>query len=66
MDTLKVKVNGREREVSGVQPHTTVLNWLRDQGLTGCKEGCAEGECGACAVLILRPDAPGLCTVIRY
>ncbi|MFC3863165.1 xanthine dehydrogenase small subunit [Deinococcus antarcticus] len=59
MDTLKVKVNGREREVSGVQPHTTVLNWLRDQGLTGCKEGCAEGECGACAVLVARSNQEG-------
>ncbi|WP_135230341.1 xanthine dehydrogenase small subunit [Deinococcus fonticola] len=56
MDTLKVNVNGQPREVLGAQPHTTLLNWLRDQGLTGAKEGCAEGECGACAVLVARPD----------
>lgn len=48
-------VNGRTMTVD-VSPHVRLLDYLRQQGLTGAKEGCAEGECGACAVLVARPD----------
>ena len=51
-----VTVNGQQRAVGTIEPHVTALDWLRGQGLTGAKEGCAEGECGACAVLIARPE----------
>ncbi len=60
MQTPAVTVNGRSVPLAGAGPHATALDWLRGLGLTGAKEGCAEGECGACAVLVARPgtDTP--------
>jgi xanthine dehydrogenase small subunit len=51
-------VNGRALQIdeTRLDPHTTVLDFLRDRGLVGTKEGCAEGECGACAVALVRED----------
>jgi xanthine dehydrogenase small subunit len=59
IDVATVTVNGVPLAVGGVTPHTTALDFLRDRGLTGAKEGCAEGECGACCVLVARPPADG-------
>ena len=55
----RLVVNGRTRELGEVGGHVTLLEWLRASGLTGAKEGCAEGECGACAVLVAREEVGG-------
>lgn len=55
MTEARITVNGKETPISPAAPHTTVLDFLRERGLTGTKEGCAEGECGACSVLVARP-----------
>src|SRR6478609_93715 len=55
MEEPDVTVNGEARALEGAAPPVTALDWLRSIGLTGAKEGCAEGECGACAVLLARP-----------
>ena len=67
MDGPGVTVNGRRLALDGIPVHTTLLDFVRDAGLTGCKEGCAEGECGACAVLVARPGvaAPAEWTAVN-
>jgi aerobic carbon-monoxide dehydrogenase small subunit len=49
---MRFTLNGAPRE-SGAHPMTRLLDVLREEcGLTGTKEGCGEGECGACTVLV--------------
>ncbi|RNI24436.1 xanthine dehydrogenase small subunit [Flexivirga caeni] len=55
---LDVTVNGQLHTFAD-EIHTNLLDWLRSEGFTGAKEGCAEGECGACSVLVARPDGEG-------
>lgn len=56
MGSFSITVNGQQHVDTDVPVYLNLLDWLRNLGLTGAKEGCAEGECGACAVLIARPD----------
>ena len=58
---LTLDVNGRHHHVQ-VPPMKRLLDVLRqDCGLTGTKEGCGEGECGACSVLI---DGKSVCSCL--
>lgn len=64
--SIRFLLNGEVMSVSDVAPTTTVLNYLREEvGCKGTKEGCAEGDCGACTVVLaeLNNDEPQLKSV---
>ncbi len=51
--TITFHLNGEQVSLPDSDPTTTLLDWLRDdRGLTGTKEGCNEGDCGACTVMV--------------
>ncbi|MDW4549539.1 xanthine dehydrogenase small subunit [Defluviimonas sp. D31] len=53
MTDIAFLLNGTPVTVTGERPTRTLLDWLRErQGLTGTKEGCNEGDCGACTVMV--------------
>jgi xanthine dehydrogenase small subunit len=54
-DALRFRFRGSEVLLRQFSPRATVLDWLReDMGAKGTKEGCAEGDCGACTVVLAR------------
>jgi xanthine dehydrogenase molybdopterin binding subunit/xanthine dehydrogenase small subunit len=58
-NALEFTLNGQAVRLTGVDPNTPLLDWLRASGRTGSKEGCAEGDCGACSVAMIDADADG-------
>ncbi|UWQ59315.1 xanthine dehydrogenase small subunit [Leisingera caerulea] len=50
---LTFRLNGETVRITDASPSVTLLDWLREEkGLTGTKEGCNEGDCGACTVMV--------------
>lgn len=61
---ISLQVNGRDRE-DAVAENRLLVDYLRDQlGLTGTKQGCDGGECGACTVLINGQPRLACCTLV--
>jgi len=54
---FSITINGRPVWIQGVAPTTTLLDYLRTHGSTGSKQGCAEGDCGACTVALVEHGA---------
>jgi xanthine dehydrogenase small subunit len=60
-ERVRFLLNGNLVEVDGISPHTTLLEYLRECAhLTGTKEGCAEGDCGACTVILTDASGDGV------
>jgi xanthine dehydrogenase small subunit len=65
LDHVLIWVNGRRHEVRGRDAFLSLSDYLRRRlGLVGTKIVCSEGDCGACSVLIGRPNAEG--TSLKY
>jgi len=65
-DRVRFILDGEVVELTGLDPTRTVLQFLReDRGRVGTKEGCAEGDCGACTVVVVAPDARGDSLTVR-
>lgn len=56
---LTVTINGETVQIQAIAPTTTLLEYLRQSGRVGTKEGCGDGDCGACTVALIGQGADG-------
>lgn len=59
MNIPSFTLNGQTVSLADQDPQESLLRWLRRQQQTGTKEGCGDGDCGACTVALLEPGADG-------
>ncbi|MBK7143843.1 MAG: FAD binding domain-containing protein [Xanthomonadales bacterium] len=52
-------LNGAPVDLAGAEPTQSLLRWLHARRMTGTKEGCGDGDCGACTVAMVETDAAG-------
>ena len=63
---IEFYLNGEHQKLESADPNLSILDWLRiNRRLTGTKEGCASGDCGACTVALGTPD-PTQSGQLRY
>ena len=53
------RLNGETIPLDSVDPRQSLLRWLQQRRLSGSKEGCGDGDCGACTVALVDVDAAG-------
>jgi len=61
-NVFEFTLNGDPIRLENCSPNLTLLEWLRARRLTGAKEGCAEGDCGACSIAMAERDYLGRIT----
>ncbi|MBD1914111.1 MULTISPECIES: xanthine dehydrogenase small subunit [unclassified Leptolyngbya] len=58
-EQLILTINGQQIHLKQVSPTQTLLHYLQESGRTGTKEGCGDGDCGACTVVLVGGDLDG-------